>query len=567
MSIRIRSRIWLVTLQVVGLLFTSLMAMPNGAMAAGTESIHGVVKDDAGTPIRGALVKATLGNKTVARYTDKNGQYDIVGLKAGEYDVSVNAYGFRLQTQNRDTSQSGDTTFTLSPQNDITRLTSAEMKYLFPNTKEAYLIHSTCSTCHGLETVLTWRGMTESSWKSFLPVMTVGRWGRNFMGDPERVALYAATLEKIFGANGTLSSSAKPDLSKVSHIPVSDAALQATITEYKIPSPRSMAHSVTVDSKTGTVWFSEYDAASNHMARFYPETEKFEEFPIPVPKSLAHTGTVLKDGGYLVGLDRGEVAGKIAGVDRAGTVAVYEWPEKPQGARMVAVDPIRENIVWAAAGDEVWSLDVKTKKFKAYKNPVPETFPEGSVGALTARPGEQPRGNGYSIAVDSKGFPWVSQLDLGIIFRLDPNTGQTKIHHDPQMRSARGIAIDAHDTVWFADYYGNKLGKLDPKTGQVKLYQPPTPNASPYGVTVDFRRGNIWIADTVGNNITRFDPNREQFVEYPLPTRNTSVRFIGVDPKGRVWYGGFWNGILGTIDPGNGNANLRLGATAFPISR
>ncbi|MGH9786033.1 MAG: hypothetical protein ACRD88_17830 [Terriglobia bacterium] len=69
-------------------------------------------------------------------------------------------------------------------------------------------------------------------------------------------------------------------------------------------------------------------------------------------------------------------------------------------------------------------------------------------------------------------------------------------------------------------------------------------------MTVDPRRGHLWVADTVGNNITRFDPKTEQFIEYSLPTRNTSVRFMGVDPKGRAWYGGFWNGIIGVIDPG-----------------
>jgi streptogramin lyase len=48
-----------------------------------------------------------------------------------------------------------------------------------------------------------------------------------------------------------------------------------------------------------------------------------------------------------------------------------------------------------------------------------------------------------------------------------------------------------------------------------------------------------------------------------LPTRNTSVRFISVDGKGRVWYGGFWNGILGVVDPGDaeiGEAALRTTA-------
>jgi streptogramin lyase len=252
--------------------------------------------------------------------------------------------------------------------------------------------------------------------------------------------------------------------------------------------------------------------------------------------------------------------GKAAGADRDGNVVIFELPGKRHGARMVAVDPIREDTAWLAAGDEVWRLNTKSKRFEIFKNPLADKFPEGSIAGVTALPGRRPSGNGYAIAVDSKGFPWVSQLELGIIFKLDPDTAKTTVYHTPEMQSARGVAIDAQDMIWFADYYGNKLGKLDPNTGQVKLYQPPTPNASPYGVTVDFRRNYIWFADTVGNNITRFDQKTEQFTEYALPTRNTSVRFISVDRKGRVWYGGFWNGILGVIDPGD----AVIGEAALP---
>ena len=120
------------------------------------------------------------------------------------------------------------------------------------------------------------------------------------------------------------------------------------------------------------------------------------------------------------------------------------------------------------------------------------------------------------------------------------------------MLSTRGIGVDANDNIWYADYYGNKLGMLDPNTGKVTLHQPPTKYATPYGITVDKKRGHIWYADTGGNNITRFDPKTGEFVEFSVPTRNTSVRFMGVDPEGRAWYGGHWGGQIGMIDPGDG---------------
>ena len=287
----------------IGLLVTSGLTSLTQVAAAGNATLRGTVTDVAGQPVRGAVVKASAGGKTIARYTDQNGRYLIPGLESGRYDVSVNAYGFALETQTRDTAEATEFPIKLSPQNDMTRLTSADLRYLFPTTDEAYVVYSSCSTCHGLETVLPLRGMTAEGWKMFLPAMTVNRWGRSFFGDQARVAQLAHGLEEVFGPHGSLGPGAAPDLSKVKHTAVLDAALRATFTEYAIPSPRAMAHSVTVDDKSGTVWFSEYDAASNKMARFNPQTEKFEQFPIPVPKSLAHTGAVLKDGSYLVGLD------------------------------------------------------------------------------------------------------------------------------------------------------------------------------------------------------------------------------------------------------------------------
>ncbi len=55
--------------------------------------------------------------------------------------------------------------------------------------------------------------------------------------------------------------------------------------------------------------------------------------------------------------------------------------------------------------------------------------------------------------------------------------------------------------------------------------------------------------DFSGNNITRFDPKTKEFVEYPIPTHGAYPRFIGLDSKGRVWFGEWWNSKLGMLDP------------------
>jgi protocatechuate 3,4-dioxygenase beta subunit len=81
----------------IGLLSTSAWVVLAGVAAAGGNAlVRGTVTDDAGRPVRGAIAKATSNGKTIARYTDQDGRYQIPGLEAGPYEVSVNGYGFAL---------------------------------------------------------------------------------------------------------------------------------------------------------------------------------------------------------------------------------------------------------------------------------------------------------------------------------------------------------------------------------------------------------------------------------------------------------------------------------------
>jgi streptogramin lyase len=526
------------------LLFCAVL-MSAASLPAADGVIRGVVADDAGKPIRGALVRVTIDKMTVNRFSRRDGRFE-VAVPPGTFNVTVDAYGFALARKDADTTKSSELNFKLSHDADVTRMSGAELESMLPNTKEAENIKQ-CDQCHGFTMPMRHAGWVAKDWVDFIPKMEVRRLGRTGNWSPDAIAELGHSLETFFGPNGMWGPDAKPpDLSKVKHTELKDEALKATIKEWTIPTP-AMAHSVTVDNKSGLVWFGEYDVLSNKIGRFNPETEKFEEFPLPAPSLLPHTGAVVKDG-FVIALARGGVH-KMAGVDPAGNITLYDWPEKHEQTHTAKVDPAGKT-VWLTAGDETWSWDVETRKFThAYKNPVPDTFPAGSQAALTALPGQKPSGDGYDAIGDSKGIAWISEFENGILIRLDPKTGEMKTYHTQEMRSVRGIAVDAQDNIWWGDYEGHKLGKLDTKTGAIKLYQPPTPFATPYGVTPDMQRGYIWFADTLGNQVTRFDPKTEQFVEYPLPTRIASVRFNGIDPQGRIWYGGYWNGKLGVIDP------------------
>src|SRR5258708_4240874 len=102
------------------------------SLAASDSVIKGTVMDAAGKPIRGALVKATTGTKTITRFSQKDGRY-LITLPAGIYDVSAEAYGFDQKSQSKNTDQAGETNFTLSSRWDVTHLTGADITGLLPD--------------------------------------------------------------------------------------------------------------------------------------------------------------------------------------------------------------------------------------------------------------------------------------------------------------------------------------------------------------------------------------------------------------------------------------------------
>ena len=520
-------------------------------LAAADAVVHGVVSDAAGKPVRAAIVKATAGNLSISGYSQNDGRYEF-SVPAGTYDISADAYGFGPKRQTKDVSQAGETNFTLSPRIDVARLSGAEIDSLLPDNAETRMIRSTCISCHNFDTIIKRRGNDSAQWQEFLPAMTGDRQMFQPEFSPPQLAALGAALEKYFGPNAPYfgPDSDPPTAEQIKHANLSDAALKATYREYKVPTSGAWVHSVTVDASRDIAWFAEYDYLSNKVGRFDIATQKFTEYPVPTPKSVPHTPIVGKDGRLWMALDARGVPAKLVSVDpTTGVLKEYKWAEKEAGTHTVAVAP--DGNLWMSSmssPDEFLGFDVETGKFKAFKHKLPEKYPDDSEGAYQKFAGK-PNGRTYAVAVDSKGDPWFTETNLGTIARLDPKTGETTEFKPPETPNMNGIIVDAQDNVWFSDFMGNKLGKFDPKTKKFNLYQPPTAKARPYGLIQDAKTGYIWYADFSGNNIARFDPKTEQFVEYPIPTHGAYPRFMGLDSKGRIWFGEWWNNKLGMLDP------------------
>jgi len=528
------------------------------APAASNEIIRGTVTDNAGKPIRGAIVKAVAMGKTASRFSQDDGRFEIA-VPAGSYQVSATAFGFAPSTQAKDAATAGDSNFRLSPGVDVMRLSGADLETLMPGARDAKLIRTECVDCHNLSNVMKRRGSTAAEWMDFLRVMTGNRPDDNPQWPPQVFAAIGNALEKYAGPNGSVfgPDADVPTANQIHHTTTSEEALKATFHEYQIPGS-VMAHSIDISADGLTAWFS----GGGKINRFNVREETFQKYDIPAPGAGPHTPVVAPNGIVYMGL-AGVSPVKLAAVDpETGAVKAYAWPEQKYPAHSPSI--ARDGNLWLSsfAPGEVWKFDLKKEQFRAYHFPVPEAYVQGSYGALEASfgpPSSRNRFTGlpatptddwpYHIAEDSKGTLWFGALFLGTITSLNPETGEAKIYQVEGAPSTRGIAVDAQDNIWFNNFHGHRLGRIDAKTKEITQYELPTKNATGYGVVYEPRTGYLWIADMNGNNITRFDPKTRRFVEYPIPTHQAIPRFISVAKDGRVWFTEFFGNKIGVLDP------------------
>jgi streptogramin lyase len=537
--------------------FVLTLMIAAGHLAAVAETIiSGVVTDAAVKPLRGAMITVTSGNKSVSRYSNNDGRFEIA-VPSGIYDVEVHAFGFGLEWQSVDTAKSSTIDFKLTPAFDATRLTPAEIDSLLPDNAEVRFVTRQCEGCHELQTIMRLRGLTAANWKAFLPAMTQGRVPQPNL-PTERQAALSEILEKYFGPAAPYlgPDSAPPKPEQIEHIAMSDAALTATVTEYKIPTFGAMPNEVRVDEKDH-VWFGDVDA-SNEMGELDPVTGQFHMYPLEMPNSYPISGLVGKDGSIWWSLLGKNLDDKLIKINsETGKITYYKSQDPAwdgHGPHSMVFD--QHGNIWSC-GHQPSVFDIKSETFRVYPLPHSKTWPEGSIGPWINLPG-LPELSGEteeatsSIAIDSKGMLYLTRYYQATIIRLDPATGLTKDYRAPGMVSPRGVEVDGEDNVWFGDAFGHQLGKLDPRTGAVKLYRTPSEHSSPYAANIDKRTGYIYFSDYAGNKITRFDPKTESFVEYPLPTPESYPRFLDFDSKGRIWYaaGGPFAGKIGVVDPG-----------------
>src|SRR5262252_10300123 len=80
-----------------GVLVAACLAALAGSASGQTGRVGGIVKDEAGQPIKGATVTAENPNASPSSFTattDDKGRFSIIGLRTGQWTFSAQAPGF-----------------------------------------------------------------------------------------------------------------------------------------------------------------------------------------------------------------------------------------------------------------------------------------------------------------------------------------------------------------------------------------------------------------------------------------------------------------------------------------
>lgn len=501
----------------------------------GDTIITGVIKNAAGQPVAGTLVKV-IGTDTGLGYmvvSQAEGRYTTPELLPGKY--TIQGFGDSYQSDSSEPMQVNkgqqveadrvlNIAWVIPP--PVTRMTNADYAELMPEGEGKLKIIATCTRCHGLDRVVPAR-KSPQSWQITIDRMTYFLADRMDLGGPVPDQDKQSILEYVsthFTRDAPRISEPKPS-DPNQHLPATllqgEAARFVAMT-FNPPAEGGIPETEFGLDAQGNVWISEVDTA--YFGKFDASSLTYTRHQIPAG-SIEH------------------MFGQIA-PDPDGKVWIVDNGSSP-GMDLLQYDPD--------------SKQVNTYRIKAplrYRAPLNTLrFLDGNVWGtgnassrivkLDPRTGEvteypTPRGaHPFGIAIGADKAVWYLTNYNNEIVKLDPATGEQTAYRPLTPRSGlRRMGADAIGNIWAGAQDANILVKLDSSTGEVTEYKIPTEGGEPYSVDVDTTRNLIWFSERGADKLGRFDPGTESFVEFPLPAAGIEATRILVDPvnPNRVWW-------------------------------
>ncbi len=261
-------------------------------------------------------------------------------------------------------------------------------------------------------------------------------------------------------------------------------AQTGVVTSWEPPGAQYGIMTTTVDAQ-GDAWFAEQNA--NYIGRFDPRQQAFRTFPL---------GT---------------------------------WQGSPLGPQDLHFDG--SGFLWfTAEAGALGRLDPRTGAIRLWPVPSPPS----------------------TLAVTSTGRVWFGAD--GAIGTLDPQTGQITLYRLPNPQAqVFSMAIDTTGRLWFTEVLPGKLGMLDPATGTLTELPVPALSGRPaalYQLVLD-HQGNIWFVDAGADALVRYAPGKHTLTFFRLSLPSSAPFGLTLDSAGTLWFavGGSPANYVGEMAP------------------
>ena len=242
------------------------------------------------------------------------------------------------------------------------------------------------------------------------------------------------------------------------------------VTSWTPPGAQYGIMTTAIDAQ-GNTWFAEQNA--NYIGRFDPRQQAFRLFPLGTWKGSPLGPQDLRfDGRGLLWFTAPE-GGVIGRLDpRTGIIRLWPVPSSPS---TLTVTP--NGLIWFGADGAIGTLDPALGQIILYALP-------------------NPQAQVFSMATDSTGRIWFTEVLPGKLGMFDPTTGTLTELPVPALiggpPALYELVIDHKEDVWFVDVGANTLVRYAPGEQTLTFFQLSLPGSAPFGLTLD-PAGKLWF--------------------------------------------------------------------------
>lgn len=532
-----------------------------GSLSA--QTIPGVVKDEAGRPVAGAVVTVFAQGGTIQEscYSDARGSCSIESSLPGPLVVRARRPGYL------DATAGPGETLVLRPADAAARSNSLPASAHaasidWKNAEHKANFVSQCHYCHQIGNALTRAPKDEGTWGLTIERME----GYGALITPSDVSEFRTTLAKSFSGQPVMdrqNRSVDPD------------TLPARITEWQLGEPDSFMHDAELHPN-GRIYA--VDMSKDKIYELDRIANTIRAYDLP--------GSDLPLGGMFSGAFR-----------PLGTFAAHHGPHSiqtgPDGrlwttnslaAEIMSFDPVthefkvypvpdalyphtlrfdRKGILWftIALSNKIGRFDPAAAKFTLIDLPsqgffrmlsdllvpvilkVSAWFPQENLQVVLSH--HKATGEGHRIlnlpyGIDihpADGSVWYGKLYSGYIGRLDPDTLEVTEYKSP-LGGPRRMRFAPDGTLWVPSFESGSLLAVNTQERTYRVFRLPLlaegEYETPYALGVQPGTGHVWITSNLSDRVFRFDPRSEKFTAYESPTRVTYMRDMLFDSAGCV---------------------------------